>query len=141
MAAVLILLAAARLLTAAGILGGYDDLSGYFMLQVNPASDATPEQTQETMIFGMQRLALNTNHTFRFATLLGNWSRSGDRLSLEPTSVPPADTFFTKTTMGSALSILLKPSEFTVSADEKTLTIVNPTNGPVVFRKTGDSLR
>jgi hypothetical protein len=140
-ALVIIVLVVTHLLTGMGIIGGPDAMAGYYMLQVNSDSNATPEQMQGSSIFGMQRLVLNDNYTFRLATLHGNWSRSGDRVSLEPTQIPPADTFFTQTSMGQALAILLKPCDLTVSTNGKTLTADRPTNGAVVFTKVNDVMK
>ena len=140
-AAVLILIAAWRILTQVGVLGGPDSLKGYYALQVNNDPNASPDKQAGNMVFGFEKFVLSEDHTFRLGFLRGNWRRSGDSISLEPTSVPSKDQFYAQTTMADALSILLKPTDFKVSADEKTLTAVNPTNGPVVFVKVSEGLR
>jgi hypothetical protein len=119
-----------------GLLGGTDDLAGYYAVKINdPPADATQDQVQQTgMLLGMDRLALRTNHQFRFGPLRGNWSHSGSKLTLEATTKPEGLPY-PNTTMAQALSILLKPADFTVGSDGKTLTADKPVSGPVVFVK------
>lgn len=134
-AAVVILLGVWSLLSQTGVLTRRDSLAGGFAIGMNPAPDATQEQRMQDIVFGFERLVLNRDHTFYLGFLKGDWSRSGDTLSLTPTSAPPADQFYAKTSMATALSALLKPSTFKITENEKKLTLENPTNGPVVLTK------
>jgi len=137
--AVIILVAVFSVLSQMGLFSHIDAQAGYYALQVNPAPDAPQDQQFQNSVFGFDRLALNSNGTFRMGFLKGNWNRSGTSVTLDPTSIPPADQFYSKTSMAQALSILFKQAEFTVSADGKKLTADHPSAyGPVVFTKTND---
>ena len=140
-AALAILLTITYLLFASGVIRSVDNLKGYYAIQVNPAPDAPPDKQGGNMVFGFERLSLNEDHTFRLGFLRGNWRRLGSSLTLTPVTIPAPEQFYAQTTMAEALSVLFKPTDFTVSGDGKTLTAVNPANDPLVFTKTGDGLR
>jgi hypothetical protein len=140
-AIVVILIAVWSLIAQSGVLYRPDSLAGYFALIVPPNPNATPEQQFQDGIFGFDRLALNGDGTFRLGGLRGRWRRSGSTLRLEPETIPKPEEFYSKTSMVSTLSTLFKPTEFTISSDEKRITVVNAANGPLEFVKTTDVMR
>jgi len=132
--------AAAKLLAGTGVLAGTDNLQGYYQVKVNPVAAGSPNMAGD-MVFGFERLALNDDHTFRLGFLRGNWHHHGAIVTLEPTALPTKEQFYPQTTMVDTLSILLKPADFRVSTDGKTLTAAKPTGGPLIFVKSADGLR
>lgn len=121
--------------------GGPDSLSGYYTIQVNPAPDASPDKLSNNMVFGFDRLVFNENHTYRLGFLRGEWSRSGDTVTLDPKSKPSVNAFYAQTSMAATLSILLNKTDLKISLDEKKLTAVNAPHGPLVFSKSGDVMQ
>lgn len=128
-------------LKSAGVVGGPDSLKGYYALRVNPAPGATADKVAGDMVFGFARLALNEDHTFALGQLQGTWSHSGSSLTLTPKTLPAPGEYYQKTTMADTLSIMLHPCSFTISPDQKILTAVAPTGGPLVWGKVNDGLR
>ncbi len=140
-AAAIIVVVIGFLLSKSGLIGGPDSVAGYFLIQVNPTSESAKSDPFRDAIWGFERFALNGDRTFRLGGLRGTWKRSGSTLTLNPTVSPKPEEFYAKTSMAQAITILLKPSEFKISTDEKTLTAVSPTNGPIVFVKSNDIFR
>lgn len=115
--------------------GQPDALSGYYMLQVNPAPDAPQDKLSQTnMLFAMDRLAFNQDHTYRFGPVSGDWQRLGNKVTLTPKTVPKTPPY-AQTTMADAITILLQRAEFQASADSQKLVAVNAPKGAIVFQK------
>lgn len=138
LAGVVILILGGRLLAQVANVIAPDTVPGYYAVTVNPAPDATPEQQSADMAFGMVRLSLNTDHTFRFGALSGTWKHVGGRVTLTPSSTSAP---FETTTMAQALSAMARPIDFDVSKDGKTLSAEKPAHGPLTFTKTSEAFR
>lgn len=115
-----------------------DTTPGYYALTVNPSPDAPADQQAANMAFGLERMSISTDHTFRFGVLRGTWTHSGNKISLTPnTTAAP----FPTTTMAETLTVMTRPIDLTISADGKTLKADNAAKGPISFSKTSEAIR